>query len=70
MTIIMTSEEARIKSEQKLCKALSFMFSSVNDMAKMSMIWNIIVDFFEMVHIFIFKKDATITLKSPLIFLR
>lgn len=30
----MTSEEARIKSEQKLCKALSFMFSSVNDMAK------------------------------------
>lgn len=30
----MTSEEARIKSEQKLCKALSFMFSSVNDIAK------------------------------------
>lgn len=30
----MTSEKARIKSEQKLCKALSFMFSSVNDMAK------------------------------------
>lgn len=30
----MTSEETRIKSEQKLCKALSFLFSSVNDMAK------------------------------------
>lgn len=36
----------------------------------MSMIWNIIVDFFEMVYIFILKKDVIIILKFLLIFLR
>lgn len=37
---------------------------------KMSMIWNIIVDFFEMVHIFIYKKKCDYHLKISIDFLK